>query len=1271
MSGLSAGIYNVTATDNNACIETGSYTLTNPSLLVITETHSDPSCNTGVNGSIDITVAGGTAGYTYDWTTANGSGIVINQEDQTSLTGGTYDIVVTDANSCSQSLNINLTDPNALLVSELITDVDCNGNSTGAIDLSVTGGTSPYNYNWENQANPGVSIGTNQDVSSLDAGTYCVDIVDNGPCPISKCISIVEPSVITATTTVTNANCNGETGEILVTASGGTGTLEYSIDAVNYQSSNIFTGIVANNYTITLRDVNNCIGTTNATIAEPTTITATTTVVDASCNGDASGGITVNASGGTGALEYSIDAINYQSSNIFTGLLANNYTITLRDANSCTGTTNATITEPTLITATTTVVDASCNGDASGEITVNASGGTGAFEYSIDAINYQTSNIFTGLVANNYTITVRDINSCTVTTNATIAEPTEITATPTTSNASCNGLSDGIITINAVGGTGGLQYSIDAINYQSSNVFTGLIANTYTIIAKDVNGCSDTINATITEPTLINVSINSADVLCNGGSDGILSVTAVGGTGVLEYSIDAINYQTSNILTGLYANMYTVVVRDDNNCKIYTDVTVIEPAIITSTTSVTDASCNGASDGMLAVNASGGTGALEYSIDAINYQTSNIFAGLVANNYTIITRDVNNCSDTINVTVAEPTVVAATVFVTDASCNGDANGEITVNATGGTGVLEYSIDAINYQTSNIFIGLLANTYTITIRDANLCTITTDATIAEPTLITATTSVIDVSCNGDANGEITVNAINGTGTLEYSLDAINYQSSNIFTGLLANTYTITVRDANACTVTNNTTILEPSLITATTIANVVCYGETGEIIVNATGGTGTLEYSLDAINYQASNIFTGLAPTTYTITVRDINNCTIAIVETIIEAEELLSYTSATEGSCLYDYNGIATVYAQGGTEPYTYNWDNNEWTASASSLSTGYHTVTVTDNNGCIFIDDVTIETAANSSINGIAQFSLGYIAAGDAFVVLYEASSHPFNEIDRVDIGINGTFEFNNISEGNYVINVKLYNHAFQYYPGVMQTYYGFTHKWQDAEHIHLNCVDSDSIIVQMVENPSSTNGNNSVSGNINYGSPLDKTLPGEPVPGAEVFTEQDPNDEPITETTTLGDGSYILSGLPEGVYYLRVDIPGILQFSTHTFMITELSTIIENFNFIVDTSITNMGIYADTEVSVSDIHSSKIEISTYPNPTSQYINVAYKLKNRSNINIQVINTDSKIIDVIDINRNELEGVIKIDLLNYSKGSYFLKFEINNTVIIKKIIMI
>ena len=983
-TGLAAGSYTVTITDAISCQITKNITINQPASALNAATgggKTNVSCNGGSNGTATVAPIGGTPGYTYSWAPSGGTAATA-----TGLAVGTYTVTVTDANNCQATRSYTITQPTALnTAAGSKTDVSCNGGGNGTATVSPTGGTPAYTYSWA------PSGGTAATATGLAVGTYTVTVTDANACTGTKSFTITQPTALnTAAGSKTDVSCNGgANGTATVSPTGGTPAYTYSW-APSGGTAATATGLAVGTYTVTVTDANACTGTKSFTITQPTALnTAAGSKTDVSCNGGANGTATVAPTGGTPAYTYSW-APSGGTAATATGLAPGTYTVTVTDANACTGTKSFTINQPaTALSAASGggKTDVSCNGGANGTATVAPTGGTPAYTYSW-APSGGTNATATGLSAGTYTVTVTDANACQATRSFTINQPTALNTTAgSKTDVSCNGGGNGTATVSPTGGTPGYTYSW-APSGGTNATATGLAAGTYTVTVTDANACTGTKSFTITQPTALNTAAGSkTDVSCNGGGNGTATVAPTGGTPGYTYSW-APSGGTAATATGLAAGTYTVTVTDANACTGTKSFTINQPTALNTTAgSKTDVSCNGGANGTATVTPTGGTPAYTYSW-APSGGTAATATGLAPGTYTVTVTDANACTGTKSFTIAEPTALNTTAgSKTDVSCNGGANGTATVAPTGGTPAYTYSW-APSGGTAATATGLAAGTYTVTVTDANACTGTKSFTITQPTALNTTAgSKTDVSCNGGANGTATVAPTGGTPAYTYSW-APSGGTAATATGLAAGTYTVTVTDANACTGTKSFTIAEPTALntTAGSKTDVSCNGgANGTATVAPTGGTPAYTYSWAPSGGTAATA-TGLAPGTYTVTVTDANACTATKSFTIAEPTALTAATGggSTDVSCNGGTNGTATVAPTGGTPAYTYSWAPTGGTAAtASGLAAGTYTVTVTDANNCQTTRTYTLTepTALDASSGSTAPVSCNGEASGSATV--------------------------------------------------------------------------------------------------------------------------------------------------------------------------------------------------------------------------------------------------------------------------------------------------
>ena len=830
--------------------------------------------------------------------------------------------------------------------------------------INLPGHSSSYSvFNWDFD-DGGTASTPNASHAWTSPGVYEVELTSivegwNTVCDYSWTLQVSVGLDVTASN-ISNVTCaGGHDGSIVATGSGGDGFYEYSLDGIYWMSNPNFNGLDAGNYTLWVQDGMGCTGSTNFQINEPAAILFSSTSSTSAACGMSNGSISATATGGSGSLEYSIDGMTWQSNGSFSGLSGGVYEVQVRDisAPTCSLSEYITVSDqgaPSL--ALISYTNASCYGATDGSIVLLGSGGSGTLQYSIDGQNFSALGTFSNLGAGIYMCEVKDASGCTDGFSFEITEPPAMSLVVKGAGVSCFGGSDGLVEVlQSTGGTGTHTYSINGSIFQSGLTFSGLLAGSYIITAKDIAGCTVTESVIITEPPAINVSATAVDAGCFGYADGSISVNASGGTGSFVYSINGQDWQPASEFSALDAGTYTIWVMDENRCQATTSATVGEPSQVAASIVTTNSTCGNANGGILAVGAGGSGSGYQYSIDGQNWNSTGLFTNLIDSTYLVLIEDGAGCSNVFTATITDadgPTITG--VSFTNVTCNGGNDGTITINSTsGGTGTLEYSADGGPWQLSNMLTGLGAGSHTVVVRDANGCSGDTTLSLSEPAAIVVNTTVVHVDCHGDAAGEVAIAAAGGAGTLAYSLDGITWQSSNSFTGLVAGDYTAWVKDAGGCTNTDDFQVNEPDAIVLNGGSlNVTCYGaEDGQIAGSATGGVGSFTYSLDGITYQSTGLFTGLSGGFYTLYAKDGNDCVEFTFISISEPTPLDLIYNVSDVSCSGGDDGVIDIAPFGGVGPYSYRWSNASSNEDIFNLESGSYDVIVTDANGCQYFD--------------------------------------------------------------------------------------------------------------------------------------------------------------------------------------------------------------------------------------------------------------------------------------------------------------------------------
>ncbi len=649
-----------------------------------------------------------------------------------------------------------------------------------------------------------------------------------------------------------------------------------------------------------------------------------------------------------------------------------------------------------------------CNGF--GSIRVQATGAQPQYQFSITSPISATSGwvvdndyIFNNLNPGTYTITVVTEDGCSFTGNVTIEDQNNLAVVATvTQSIGCN---EGEITVTGSGGNPPYSYAIGTIDgvaqnptssdFQPENTFVITTPGEYTFIIVDGNNC--TVNS---NPVTISISpdviytTTTQNVLCNGGSNGMITYTVTNTNGfqvtyqLVDEDGNVISTNNSGIFNNLPAGNYTVVLvqsQGSNTCEFESTFTITEPSPITGIAEITqNYTCitNAGTINIVPGSISGGTAPYQFSIDGVNFVSSSEFAGLTSGNYTIYIQDANGCIFTTNsISLVAPNQITDLTFNATALTCPSQNTSVTVTAVGGTAPFTYQIIAPAGQTVNnginpVFGGLTAGTFTFEVTDSNGCTYQETYTINPlPIIDVIGQTVSNVVCFGASNGEISFSV---TSSNPYNYQIVN--SSNVvvasannsnlstisLTGLMASTYTITVTDTvTNCTDTATAVVEAPSSALAFTfVANQITCNSNGSIIITAAGGWGSYQYQVTqpngvVVGPQSNTAFTNLTQAgTYIISVNDINGCVVSNTFNLTTPTNPVAVIASSSDLC-FDANGATLVIAvTGGVVPYTYSINGNpsQNSNTFTNLTPGSYTVVVTDANGCTSTVSQTIQ---------------------------------------------------------------------------------------------------------------------------------------------------------------------------------------------------------------------------------------------------------------------------------------------------------------------------
>lgn len=1001
------GEYRLRVQDKNLCPAIKTASIGEPELLKVESVLATDVVCFGDNGRIDITASGGSGAYSYmSFSKAGisypgpGGGIAVP--------AGDYFVRVSDANNCvaeygnASDYTVKVKGPfSPLSFSYTATDyngfnIECNGNRTGSITISATGGYAGYVYSVDGIDQPSNIFG------NAGAGTYLVSTRDNKGCIVSQTIELDEPEPLSiADLSIRPVKCYGQAqGEISVTPAGGiAGTYRYKLDGLAVESAGVFTDLYAKDYDIEVSDGNGCkLNTIHTVPSLNPPIVISLSVENVRCSGENNGKLSTSVTGGSGGFIYSweIDrGTGWQdlgiSSGSITDLAPAAYRIKASDSENCYEYKSAAIAQPEpLVIPGVTSNDVICFGEK-GSINISAAGGNGSYTFSCRenaGTIYESTLTEVPVPSGIFTISVRDAKGChtdfmneiAVTAPAAMLDFNSTLSAYNGFNISCNGRTDGYIEITATGGNGqgynGYLYSINNSAEYANNRFENLVKGLYNIGVTDSRGCRIEKAITLTEPqSLILTHIYSQPVKCFGEETGEVSVIASGGIAdTYRYMIDGSDENSTGIFGSLKAGTYRIDVSDKNGCSNTITATVVNknPPISTQL-SASAVRCYGENNGTIISLNSGGTGDFAYTWEKKAGDLWLSRAGslptatsLHAGFYRLRIVDADNCQKYDSIVVDEPPALALdNVQIKDAVCFNDKGSLIPV-ALGGNGGYSFYTSGNNGMTYNEYSTgdlLIPASYRIMVQDSKGCEfvppgsfeITKPASALEFDNTLSQYGEFNISCHGNNDGYISLiphggNGDNYTGYTFY-LNSQNVPDAHI-DELEAGNYSLSVVDGRGCRATQVVNLTQPESAIRFSISNMrlpVCsYDKNGSVSLIAEGGNMPYMFSVNGGDFSPSAQFSDLAVSAYSFKVRDSNGCS-EVIETTLQSQvsEMQVSGIISDVKCFGGNSGSISLNVTGGLSPYNFKWEDNSAAPALSSLTKGSYKVMITDAAGC------------------------------------------------------------------------------------------------------------------------------------------------------------------------------------------------------------------------------------------------------------------------------------------------------------------------------------
>jgi gliding motility-associated-like protein len=1012
-TGLAAGTYRAVVTDQNGCKDSVDVVITQPAtpLAISLNSTTPTSCFGLSDGAASVTASGGNGGYTYLWTPGN--------EATASVSGkpaGNYTVTVRDGENCVQTRNVTISGPTAISVNTFSqTNVGCNGDNSGSFTLNATGGAGGYTYRFTRQpSNATLQNGPSNTLGSLGVGSYRVEVTDANGCRAQRDFSITQPATLTLSSSQVNPSVPGASdGSITQEPAGGTPPYTYRWETLSGTpiagTSASLTNRPAGFYRAIVRDASGCERVLVVELLDPDVLRLTVATSGTLCPGDASGEALATAAGGAAPYTFAWSKVpgplpsGFATTNPTadteraTGLDAGTYTVAVTDDAGTIKSVTFVLSQNPALSPTAARTNVSCFGLANGTASVNPNGGTPPYTYSWSGPGSfsSTSQTLSALQPGTYTATVTDALGCTGLASATITQPaaavsiTNISST----NLTCNGSQDGVLSVTASGGTPnttGPAYSYLWQRAGSPVVYTTATANnlpagTYTITVTDANGCTASSTTSLSQPSPITIARTITPVSCQGGTNGAINITPAGGNAGGYTYLWTPGGQTTQDRNNLAAGTYKVVVRDPLGCKDSAFITVLQSPALLVNIQQNNVSCNGGNDGRITVRASGGVplgGASPYtyaiSPTAGTVLQDSIFQNLPVGTYTVTATDANGCSTSRQTIVTMPGPISLQTTQTSATAAGGTNGMASVLVEGGQAPYTYdwSNDGTGDNNDPVTItGLGQGTYTVRVTDANGCTANANIQVTETTggAIVATAFTADASCSGATDGAASINVTGGLPPYSFVWTP-NVSTSSYAGGLsTTTTYAVVVNDAGPAPAVTLTgiTITAPTAITLAVANDALdCHSALdGSLSATVSGGTPPYSYSWVSAQYvgvRTTPSLTGLAAGTYILTVTDQKGCNTSTSAQVTQPADLaISVSFVDNNDCFSDNSGSVVVTPSGGTGPYTYRWSPGGYTtASVNNLTAGIYKVVVRDQNSCKDSVNVTVGEPAQLSLS-------------------------------------------------------------------------------------------------------------------------------------------------------------------------------------------------------------------------------------------------------------------------------------------------------------------
>ncbi len=945
-NGLTSGTYIVTVTDQDGCTAVDTF-IVDAENIELSHTTTPVPCDSSTLGTIDLTVIGGTPPYSYDWSEDAFDG----QEDPTDVNPGTYFVTVTDTLGCTavDTIEVGI---DAIEIGVDATAVACDSSNLGSIDLTITGGTPPYTFDWDDDTLDG-----QEDPSGLGSGTYIVTVSDTTGCETTDTIVVENESIDIILDTLINVSCDGlELGSIELTIEGGTPPYVYDWNDDDLDGQEDIDSLTEGTYILKVTDSLGCMASDTFEIGRDTITIIVIDTEPVACDTSMLGSIDLDVSGGNPPYTFDWNDDSLDGEEDPDSLFVGDYIVTVTDAEGCTSVSDTITIDFNMLMLDWSTTPVSCDSSVLGSIDLTVLNGMPPYTYDWDDDSLDGQEDPSGLPAGTYVVTVTDAKNCVASDTIEVGTD-QITIEVETIPVACDSSNLGSIDLTVSGGNPPYTFDWNDDTLDGQEDPSGLGSGTYIVTVSDTTGC-ETTDTIVVENESIDIILDTLiNVSCDGLELGSIELTIEGGTPPYVYDWNDDDLDGQEDIDSLTEGTYILKVTDSLGCMASDTFEIGRDTITIIVVDTEPVACDTSMLGSIDLDVSGGNPpyTFDWNDDSLDGEEDpdSLFVGT----YIVTVTDIDGCtsvSDTIFIDFDSIDLEWTTIPV---SCDSTILGSIDLEVIGGTPPYTYDWDNDDLDGIEDPDSLGVGIYVVTVTDAKSCT-ATDTIPIETDSIVITLDPTNISCDSSTLGSIDLTVEGGVPPYDFDWSDDSLDGIEDPTGLEPGIYSITVTGAKGCSAVDTTIIEVDSLTLTWETTPVSCDSSMlGTIDLTVEGGTPPYAYDWEDDSLDGIEDPTGLGVGDYPVTVTDSLGCSASDTITI-EQDTITIIVVTTPVACDTSNLGSINLEVVGGVEPYDFDWniDSLDGQQNPDSLFVGTYIVTVSDSTGCSTTDTIMID---------------------------------------------------------------------------------------------------------------------------------------------------------------------------------------------------------------------------------------------------------------------------------------------------------------------------